>query len=530
LKGEKNMKKLLGKTGALLLALLLVISVMSTAAFAATSLPDTTSERILEIYKYSPTNATGTAGTGVADPNASTNRIPLQNVQFDIYKVPANQTTSATPTDAEKTAIMVDANLVATITTDASGHATHSFGTGTANDGIYLVVERDNAAVSVKAAPFYLNMPLTNTTGDGWLYDVIVYPKNDVKNGPGVDKDVSAPGTDSATADIGKTVQWIIKGEVPSDLFQTAKDGTEVYAKKYSLTDTIDSRLNYKGNVVVKLLDKNGTETVLPAADYDAATGTTATVDAAGGTLKVTLTNAGMKAIQQTLDAQTATGIPEIRVYFDTAINSTAVSGTTIPNNVTIDYTNSTGKVYDPSTVPEDKIPEVHTGGLMIDKVKKDSPTTKLDGATFKIARDATAAEIADASVTKETITVGGVSKTVVFVNFYNNAANTGSQVADVTTANGGQAVINGLAYGTYYLVETKAPSGYNMLTTPVTVTIDANSLQTANAVQVADSQQFTLPITGGSGTLLFTLGGVVLIGTACILIFCTRRKKNSSR
>jgi fimbrial isopeptide formation D2 family protein/LPXTG-motif cell wall-anchored protein len=524
------MNKLLGKTGAILLTLILAIGMMGPVASAATtSLPDNTSARVLEIYKYSPVPTDGTEGTGEADANAATNRTPLANVQFDIYKVPAGQTTSQTPTAAEIAAIEVDANLKTTMTTDANGHATYNFGTGNANDGVYLVVERDNAAVSAKAAPFYLNMPLTNPNKDGWLYDVIVYPKNNVKNGPNVDKDISAIGTDSATADIGKTVQWIIRGEVPSDLFQTAKDGTEVYAKNYALSDTIDSRLDYKGNVVVKLLDKAGAETTLPAADY-VTTGTTAVADTAGGILKVSLTNAGMKAIQQTLDAQTATGTPEIRVYFDTAINKTAVSGTEIPNNATIDYTNSTGKVYDPSTVPDDKIPKVHTGGLMIDKVKKDTPTTKLDGATFKIAREATAAEIADASITKETITVGGASKTVVFVNFYNNAANTGTQVAEVTTAGGGQAVMNGLAYGTYYLVETKAPDGYNLLTAPVTVTIDANSLQTANAVQVSDSQKFTLPITGGSGTLLFTMGGIILIGAAGILIICTRKKKSSSR
>lgn len=528
------MKKLFGKMGAMLLALIIAVSMFSTAAFAATtSLPDNTTERVLDLYKYAPTTGSTERGDGTVDPDASTDKEPLENVEFEIYKVPDGQATSTTPTSEELAAIKVEGNLIATVKTDATGHASYSFGTGRTNDGKYLVVEKDNAAVEVKADPFYLNIPLTNPAGDGWLYTVTVYPKNDIVTGPEVEKDVTTVGNNHDSFDIGDTQTWIIRGDVPSDLYQVAANGTEIFAKNYSFTDNIDSRLDYKANVIVKLYDKESNETVLDPAHYtvDYTAGTVIDSVTYTGTLKVSLTEAGMKYIQQTLDADTVNvGKPEIRVYFDTVINDTAELATNIPNDVTLDYTNSTGHQYDPATVPTEEIPEVHMGGLVIDKYKKGETATKLEGAVFKIARDATADEIADDSVVKETITVNGEDKTVVFVDFYDTDAIDGERVTEVTTDANGKAVVNGLAYGNYYLVETKAPEGYNLLTSPITVTINESSHITENAVTVENSAKFILPITGGTGTMLFTMSGILLIGLAIILIVSSKKKKVAAK
>ncbi|MDD3338410.1 MAG: SpaH/EbpB family LPXTG-anchored major pilin [Lachnospiraceae bacterium] len=530
------MKKNFSKLGAMLIAVFMLVSMFSTTAFAAvTSLPDNETERVLNLYKYSPTTSAGDHGDGTVDEGAATGRIPLENVEFEIYKVPVKQATSATPTDAEITAIKKETNLVTTIKTDAAGLATHNFGKGNANDGIYLIVEKDNPAVSTKADPFYLNMPLTNPTEDAWMYTVTVYPKNDVPDGPTPDKDVTSVGNKVDTADIGDIVTWIIRGDIPADLYRTvvnpeydanvqgSSPTLEVYAKNYSFTDDLDTRLDYKGNVIVKLYDKAGTETTLDS-DYYSTSDTTAVVENAGGTLKVSLTNSGMKYIMQNLGTGTET--PEIRVYFDTAINDTAQVATEIENNVTLDYTNSSGNKYEP-TEPEEK-PHVHTGGLLIDKY--DSKTSaKLAGAEFMIARDATQAEI-DAGTGVETIKVGGVDKRVVFIDFYDTDAIEGERVTKVTTDKNGKAVLNGLAYGSYYLVETKAPDGYNLLSAPITVTVNDTSHLTANAIKVENSSKFELPVTGGEGTLLFTMGGVLLIGMACILLVLTRKKRANAK
>ncbi len=162
------MKKNIGKLGAVLAAVLLLVSVFSTTAFAAvTSLPDSTTERVLKIYKYSPITRdgndeeTGTPGDGTTDVGTALDgKTPLENVAFEIYRIPDTQTTSPTPTEDEITAIAVAGNLEATVVTGEGGLATYSFGTTNLKDGTYLIVEKDNPAVSAKAAPFYVSVPM----------------------------------------------------------------------------------------------------------------------------------------------------------------------------------------------------------------------------------------------------------------------------------------------------------------------------------------------------------------------------------
>lgn len=110
--------------------------------------------------------------------------------------------------------------------------------------------------------------------------------------------------------------------------------------------------------------------------------------------------------------------------------------------------------------------------------------------------------------------------------NTYRPAKDSESEgvVDTVTTPEGGVIRFTGLAAGTYELVETAAPEGYNKVATPITVTIDAQynedgTLQswTVNsdgnhAIEVVNHAGATLPGTGGIGTAIFTVAGIVLI------------------
>ena len=104
------------------------------------------------------------------------------------------------------------------------------------------------------------------------------------------------------------------------------------------------------------------------------------------------------------------------------------------------------------------------------------------------------------------------------------------------------------LSNGTYYLVETEAPAGYNKLTYKVKLEVSANGqvitavtdpLSTTNIADetsdnkllytftVHNSNGVELPNTGGSGTLPYTLGGIALIMASALMYgFRMRRRE----
>ena len=103
-----------------------------------------------------------------------------------------------------------------------------------------------------------------------------------------------------------------------------------------------------------------------------------------------------------------------------------------------------------------------------------------------------------------------------------------------------GHAEISGLQNGTYYLVETEAPAGYNKLTEPVEVVINnANRLGTqdgdayvitSNGVGVVNQMGAELPRTGGVGTTMLYVGGAVLLLSAAVILIARRRAAEESK
>ena len=113
-----------------------------------------------------------------------------------------------------------------------------------------------------------------------------------------------------------------------------------------------------------------------------------------------------------------------------------------------------------------------------------------------------------------------------------------------------GSATINGLDDATdYYLYETKAPDGYNLLSEPVKFTITAAYTEDGSALSdgkptvvvgteassatlsasIVNKAGSNLPETGGTGTPLFYIvGGILVIGAAVLLI--TRKRMNSEK
>ena len=89
------------------------------------------------------------------------------------------------------------------------------------------------------------------------------------------------------------------------------------------------------------------------------------------------------------------------------------------------------------------------------------------------------------------------------------------------TTVSTEKITITGVDSDKYTLVEITAPAGYNKLSAPVEITVNAdNALQ----VEVANNTGKELPSTGGVGTTLFYIAGAVLVLGAVVLLITRRR------
>ncbi|MDR2715511.1 MAG: SpaH/EbpB family LPXTG-anchored major pilin, partial [Coriobacteriaceae bacterium] len=290
---------------------------------------------------------------------------------------------------------------------------------------------------------------------------------------------------------IGDPITWEVTIPVPSEI------GDYEY---YRIVDTLDSQLSWvgNGNVVVKA----GATTLTSPAAYS--------TSISGQTLTVNFVPSALKAYE----GQTLT------ITYDTVINATADMGQLAKNNVSLEFNNGHGG--EGTTVP-DLPPAVWTGGIKFLKVDGQNQNMTLPGAEFKIATNA-----AGTDFIKWNAELIAANSTGSFVT-----PATGQDIVMVSNANGAFE-IKGLAGGTYYLVEIKAPLDsngrpYNLMRDPAPFEITKTSYgaNASDAVKILNNQGWAPPMTGGMGTLLFTLVGGALMALGVVLFF--RKKKETA-
>lgn len=295
-------------------------------------------------------------------------------------------------------------------------------------------------------------------------------------------------------AEIGTYVKFTIR--------ITVKDKAPV---NYKLVDEMTEGLTFVKNETYPLtVTVNGS--ALAAENYNVAE----TTEPRGFTLTFNNNAEGSASILKTGDVVTVT-------YYAQINENAKIADEANVNKAKVEYGTNSHTEYDTT--------ETYVWKMNIVKYTMEQETEKkLAGATFKLSRDEAGAQVI------KLVKVGDTTYRLAL------PTETEGVVDTITTGETGELVINGLADGTYYLTETKAPRGYNLLREPVNVTIghkDANGkltetsfvadqteTDTSGVVKVENNAGAELPSTGGIGTTVFyVLGSAMALGAVILLV-----------
>ena len=393
--------------------------------------------------------------------------------------------------------------------------------------GIYLIDETDITGAAVDGepvtveratGPFLVALPQTSAEGTEWITDIELNAKNLLENellektAYAADTDGSITETVKANASIGETYFY----KISIDVFPTVSAGSQGYSE-FSVTDAAEMGIDYgessntDGAAINQLDDlvvKLGDTALTKDTDY------TLTYTEGGRTFTIALTGDGLTK----LNAITANS--EFTAEYKAHLNSDVV--------VTGDTANNTNEAT--LTVRHSNDPNVETYSDDAVVTTYDIVLTKTfaDGSETPVPTDVIfELEDADHNVYKAIVTATGGSYTINDkLTAATAAADAQFTCAAVNESTNGTLTIHGLKNGTYTLTEMQTSDGYSLLKDPITITVaDGNQNITVNN----ETQSiFTLPLTGGSGTWIYTVGGMALIGVAGVLLVTLGKKKTA--
>ncbi len=399
---------------------------------------------------------------------------------------------------------LVSSNAIATITdTDA---------TAAVPSGYYLIKDKDNSISDDDNTADAYTLYLVEVAGT----TITISPKSDI---PTVEKHVKEDSTDTwgkdADAELKQEVEFKLTGTLPTDYAYY-----EYYS--YEFEDTFTGMDFDSTSVKVTIDSETGT---------DITSAFTVDTSVAG---KVTIKCTNLK---ENIATSGLTKDNKIIVTYKASLNDAAVIGNPgNPNTVDLVYSDNPNVKADGTNNKTDKTPEdkVVVFTYQLDVNKYDANTNdNLTGAEFVLINSAGKYAKLDAN-----------NKVTEWVDSYEGVTEC------VLTSSATEAIkIIGLdAKDEYKLKEIKAPTGgYQQLTKDITIKIDATITDSAITaitatvdtpaslvskdysngkvtVKVPNTKKSNLPTTGGMGTKMFYIGGVVLMAVAAIALVVKKK------
>lgn len=398
--------------------------------------------------------------------------------------------------------------------------------------GYYLITSGLGATVTVSS---------TNPTAT--VIDKNVSKPTFPEDGGKVILNADGTSTIKNTVNYGETVNF--KVSIQSSNYDGAKLVTQ-----YVIKDTLDAGMSYvaaEGTIVaVKVGDQTLTkvDSVPGKNQYTINTAPTGVTAGKSG-FEITIpwaagqTDEDGNVVASTVENYYTQGAM-IEVTYAAKVNVDAATGTPLKNSATFHY--YTNNQTTPEN-PDEPSQETETVTYSFDLVKTNTQNAVLNGAKFSLYdsqnggtaiqfvevkendtvvayRRATAEEIGDSSVVKTTTIEAG------------NITVKGLAGSTATREENGEQVAVPVSY---WLEETEAPAGYNMITDRKEVAISNSNLNAVVAdgtyvsggIEVENVAGSLLPSTGGIGTTIFYLvGGLLAAGAGILLITKKRMKK----
>lgn len=418
----------------------------------------------------------------------------------DVADVLATFTNDSAQLDAFAKVVGAHLSTAAGTSTETKGDTSSTYTISVTGDGYYFVKDTGTIGTDDAATKYILRV----------VGDVTVAAKAET---PTIDKVIvnadSANGNEGkgTAQDVGSVVDFKLTSKVP------AMNGYDTYT--YIVNDTMSAGLTPVDN------DSDGKIDV--AVTIGGTEYTDFTVEQDGQSFTITFNNF--------INQKTNAG-KDIVIIYSATINENALTKDVETNTVNLEYSNNPNDNTSKGKTP-DKTVYVYDFDIVIDKYTgNETDGARLAGAKFVLYKK------------------DGDKKLYYFYNETDDkvewveladdaavaAAIKNSTITEVTTDENGAAKFQGLDSGTYYLHETEAPAGYNLLKGDETVTITAtygddgqitsstatstNNGQYQQTTKIENKSGATLPSTGGMGTTVFyVLGAILVIGAAVLLV-----------